>query len=65
MVGGTVELDPEQVVPNWWNLLSTGTDPPANVGLVGGRVTVHDAKLVGRVCLNGCVVSHFTIVEIN
>ena len=65
MVGGTVELDPEHVVPNWCNLLSTGTDPPANVGLVGGRVTVHHSvKLVGRVCLHGCVVLQFPIVEI-
>ena len=34
--GGGVELDLEYVVSKEWDLVSTGTDPPANVGLAGG-----------------------------
>jgi hypothetical protein len=34
--GGGMELDLEYVVSKEWDLLSTGTDPPANVGLAGG-----------------------------
>ena len=34
--GGGMELDLEYVVSKEWDILSTGTDPPANVGLAGG-----------------------------
>ena len=63
--GWVVKIDLEHVIPIWWNLLSTGTDPPANVGLVGAWVTVHGTKLVGRVHLYARVIVQCNLVEVD